>query len=301
MKLKLGVLGLSEGNGHPYSWSAIFNGYDPEAMELCGFPAIPRYLEQHRWPESRIDDAEVAVVWTQDKELSVRVAQAAKIPRVVSKPEDMIGTVDAILLARDDAENHLELAAPFIKAGLPIYIDKPVALSVAALSKLYEIQQYPGQIFTCTALRYSEELRLSEEDRRSIGEIRQIFAFTPKSWNRYAVHIIEPVLNMLSESDQPETFSSARQDEPGQDTSGSLLVRWRSGVRTAFFATGDGVTPISVRVVGTKGFKDLIFTDSFSAFRATLNVFIGGIRDGNVASPRAFNELVVELLEKGAP
>ena len=26
MTLKLGIIGLSEGNGHPYSWSAIFNG-----------------------------------------------------------------------------------------------------------------------------------------------------------------------------------------------------------------------------------------------------------------------------------
>ena len=23
------MLGMVDGNGHPYSWSAIFNGYDP--------------------------------------------------------------------------------------------------------------------------------------------------------------------------------------------------------------------------------------------------------------------------------
>ena len=32
-KLKLGVIGMSEGNGHPYSWSAIFNGFDREEMK----------------------------------------------------------------------------------------------------------------------------------------------------------------------------------------------------------------------------------------------------------------------------
>ena len=26
-ELKLGVVGLSEGNGHPYSWSAIFKSF----------------------------------------------------------------------------------------------------------------------------------------------------------------------------------------------------------------------------------------------------------------------------------
>ena len=42
--LKLGIIGLSSDNGHPYSWSAIFNGYDPEEMARCPFPGIPEYL-----------------------------------------------------------------------------------------------------------------------------------------------------------------------------------------------------------------------------------------------------------------
>lgn len=300
MNLRLGVLGLSEGNGHPYSWSAIFNGYNPEAMELCGFPVIPRYLEQQQWPGSCIQGAEVVAVWTQDETLSRKVAEAAKIPTVVSNPEDMIGQVDAVLLARDDAENHFELAAPFLKAGLPIYIDKPIALSIADLNKLYELEQYRGQIFTCSAMRYSQELMLTDEDRRDIGEIREIAAFTPKSWNKYAVHIIEPVLNMLPEFDAPVSFSGGSLNRFSGDTSGSLLVTWRSGVQTAFFATGDGVSPISIRTVGTKGFKDFIFSDSFPAFKAALEAFVGGVRNQTVASPKSFNASVVQLLERGA-
>ncbi len=166
MTLKLGVIGLSEGNGHPYSWSAIFNGYDLEAMEHCGYPVIPRYLERQSWPECRIDGAEVVAIWTQDIEQSKHIAKAAHIKEVVENYSDMIGKVDAVLLARDDAENHLKYAEPFLRAGLPIYIDKPIAVSVAALDKLYSLQQYNGQIFTCSALRYSQELMLSEADKK---------------------------------------------------------------------------------------------------------------------------------------
>lgn len=43
-ELKIGILGMTEGNGHPYSWSAMFNGYDPEEMAKCPFPVIPAYL-----------------------------------------------------------------------------------------------------------------------------------------------------------------------------------------------------------------------------------------------------------------
>lgn len=300
MKLKLGVIGLSDGNGHPFSWGAIFNGYNPDAMENCGFPVIPRYLEQQKWPESQIDDAEVIAVWTQDKKISNQIAEAVNIAHVVSRPEDMIGLVDAVLLARDDAENHLRYAAEFLKAGLPIYIDKPVALSIDSFEKLYDLEQYPGQIFTCSALRYSGELTLSVEDFHSIGEIRNVVAYTPKSWDKYAVHIIEPVLNMLPRGDRPLSFHGGKSSMPVNGDSGSLIIRWASGIETAFFATGDGMTPITIRVLGNKGYIDLNFSDSFSAFKAALQAFVHGIRNKEIASPKAFNEIVVQIIERGA-
>ena len=40
-KIKLGIIGMSDGNGHPYSWSAIFNGYNRDEMQKCTFPVIP--------------------------------------------------------------------------------------------------------------------------------------------------------------------------------------------------------------------------------------------------------------------
>ena len=66
-KLRLGLLGMSSGNGHPYSWSAICNGYDPLLMEDCGFPVIPRYLEKQKYPDDFIHEATVTHVWTQDR------------------------------------------------------------------------------------------------------------------------------------------------------------------------------------------------------------------------------------------
>ena len=308
MTLKLGVIGLSEGNGHPYSWSAIFNGYDLEAMEHCGYPVIPRYLERQSWPECRIDGAEVVAIWTQDIEQSKHIAKAAHIKEVVENYSDMIGKVDAVLLARDDAENHLKYAEPFLRAGLPIYIDKPIAVSVAALDKLYSLQQYNGQIFTCSALRYSQELMLSEADKQRLGQIQQITAHTPKSWQKYAVHIIEPVLNMLPKGNtaiatvslpQSKMDSRINSSNEALDETGSLMVRWQSGIQTNFFAVGAAKTPITIRVFGDNDWQDLTFTDSFSAFRAALQAFINGINNKKIASDRAFNEQVVSLLESG--
>ena len=149
--IKLGIIGMSEGNGHPYSWAAIINGYDKGAMGSCPFPVIPEYLGAQAYPDDFISGARVTHIWTQEHEVSAHIAAASKIKTIVQRPEDMIGHVDAVLLARDDYQNHVTYAAPFLKAGVPIYIDKPLANSVAAAEHLYAQETVEGQIFTCSA------------------------------------------------------------------------------------------------------------------------------------------------------
>ena len=295
MTIRLGIIGLSDGNGHPYSWSAIINGFCPDDMAHCEFPVIQRYLAEQKWPEARITGVEVTHIWTQSHELSSRVARAALIPNVVKTPEAMLGFVDGILLARDDAENHYAFAKPFIEAGIPIYIDKPVALSLVNLDALYMLQQYDGQIFTCSALRYASELELSDEIRERIGRIHHVQATTPKSWEKYAVHIIEPVLRLLIK-EEITTISTLP-----IATNGRLVVATFADHTTAGFAAmGDNVVaPISICVYGSNGWHDLIFSNSFVAFRRALQDFIDGIKTRSCRSPFEFNRRVVTIIEAG--
>lgn len=294
--MKLGIIGMSEGNGHPYSWSAIFNGYDPAHMQHCGFPVIPQYLAEQHWPQARIAGAAVTRVWTQDQALSRHIASASLIDMAVDELAQLQTDVDAVLLARDDAEHHLGFAEPILRAGLPIYIDKPIAHSLAALDTLYSLERYAGQIFTCSAMRYSPDLQLSEADRQRLGPLREIHAITPKSWDKYAVHIIEPVLNMLDTADtvvQTERSFGASQGS-------ALTARWRSGVITRFVATGvESAAPIAIRVIGAHGWQDKVFQDTFTAFKAALQDFVDGVRTETVRSPVAFNKKVVSLIEAG--
>lgn len=46
-EIKIGMVGFSEGNAHPFSWSAMINGYDKEEMLKWTkdlYPTIPAYL-----------------------------------------------------------------------------------------------------------------------------------------------------------------------------------------------------------------------------------------------------------------
>jgi predicted dehydrogenase len=293
-ELRLGLLGLSEGNGHPYSWAAIVNGYDEEAMAGCPFPAIPRYLAEHRFPEEAIADARVTHVWTQDASLSKQIAVASRIEHVASDPGEMLGEVDAVLLARDDAERHAELGGPFLDAGLPIYIDKPLATSVAAARSLFARQASEGQLFTCSALRYAAELHLDPAGRESIGPIRQVLGSSPKRWSRYAVHVIEPALALIG-----ETGAICSHHARAADGTTRLLVEWESGVRAEFATLGDVEAPIQLSLVGDRGEINVVFEDSFTAFKAALERFVAVAKRETEPIPEHEVLRVVELIELG--
>lgn len=296
MTLRLGVIGLSEGNGHPYSWSAICNGYSPQHMSACEFPVIPQYLAEQTWPDARIPGVEVTHIWTQDAELSDRVAKASLISKVVNEPEAMLGQIDALLLARDDAENHLTFVQPFLQAGMPVYIDKPIALTLRDLDALYQLEQYEGQIFSCSALRYAKELMLSESDRERIGPIRHLLATTPKSWEKYAVHIIEPSLQIIGASVGIVSTCSHAVAEGGRSVSASF----GNGLTADFIAFGKGVSaPLSIRVFGEKGWIELASVNTFLAFKTALSEFVEGIRTKTRHSPIEFNKQVVSIIESG--
>ena len=292
--IRLGVIGLSQGNGHPYSWSAIFNGYDSVAMEDCGFPSIPRYLEKQQFPHDTIAEARVTNVWTQDSNISAHIAKATYIETVSNCFTDMIGQVDGVLLARDDAETHSEFAAPFLKAGIPIYIDKPLALTLVEANQLLDMQRYQGQLFSCSALRYAKEFQLSEVERSQIGRIRHIHATVPKDWDKYAVHAIEPLLLLGGEQGAIIQTQKWKYDD-----SSVLSVKFSGGLHALICVLGSSNAPIALRVIGESGWKDLFFQDSYYAFKAALFEFVQSIILPGVRIEKDFMLKVVKLIELG--
>lgn len=284
---------MSPGNGHPYSWSAIFNGYDPRVMESCGFPVIPRYLERQSWPADRIAEGSVTHIWTQDEAVSRHIAQAAYIAHVAARPEDMIGAVDAVLLARDDAESHYDLAAPFLRAGLPVYIDKPISLSLNELERLYALQQYPGQVFTCSALRYAKEFQLAPAEREALGSLRFVEAIVPKDWDKYAIHAIEPLLTIIGDRGEIVRSQVWRADGVTH-----LQILWADGMQAAISAV-NAAAPIALTVVGQCSWRNMVFVDTFHAFKAALADFVAGVLHRDARSDPQFVRRTVELIELG--
>lgn len=291
--MKLGIIGMSEGNGHPYSWSAICNGYDTAAMAECPFPVIPAYLAEQSWPAARIPGVRVTHIWTQERAISEHIAAAARIPNIVDELTDLIDKIDAVLLARDDPEHHYAMARPFLAAGMPVYVDKPLATDRETARKLYDIAG-EGKLFSCSALRYTDELQLSEHDGQQIGDILSVDAVVPKSWEKYAVHVIEPALQLLnnySEATKVKVFQSGGQRH--------VSYAFANGQTLSIKTMGSISCPLELRVYGSRGHRTLRFTDAFTAFKAALEAFVQQATIGEPQIPKQQTMAVVHLIEQG--
>lgn len=293
-KIKLGIIGLSEGNGHPYSWAAICNGFDMEYMKDCPFPVIPKYLSKEKYPDNFIDNAVVTHIWTQDRRISEHVAHASKIANIVDDYHDMIGVVDGILLARDDAENHFEMCRDFVQAGMMIYIDKPLAFDIDTAKKIFALEKFDGQIFSCSAMKYAREMDENIDRIKALGHIDYIDATVMKIWDNYSPHIIDPVLRILGDSFEIEEAVKVK----NKNTQGCLFTL-ASGTVVMLTAHRNENTPISLRLFGEHGFLEIAFEDTFYAFRGAIKNFIKSIEQRKSCITQAHIMKMVEIIERG--
>jgi hypothetical protein len=277
MELKLGIIGLSEGNGHPYSWSSIINGgFDEKTMDHCGYAGIPLYLKANR-ATLGIEDAKVTHIWTQDQKLSEHIAKASLIDDVVENIEDMIGKVDAVLLARDDPENHRKMAEPFILADVPLFIDKPLCASYDDL-EYFKKQVDAGKfIMSCSSMRYAAELFSVKQNFESMGKIELVNVTGKKDWIKYGVHMLEALFTLL---DDPEVENVKHvSKKSGRDI---VYIEFANGTLATVNLFYNICPTFQLSVFGTKGWELIDIKNSYSMFRDNLNEFIKSLKQGNL-------------------
>lgn len=71
-------------------------------------------------------DMEVVAVFGPEIESARAVQAAGDVETIVDSAEDFIGLVDAMMITNRSGSLHADYAKPFIEAGIPLFIDKPV-------------------------------------------------------------------------------------------------------------------------------------------------------------------------------
>ena len=282
------MLGMIPGNGHPYSWSAIINGFDKAAMEHCPYQGIRDYIGAQPAGTVGIPEARVTHVWTDDADEVSSVATAARIPHIAKRPEDVIGEVDAVMIATDDGADHIRRVRPFVEAGLPVFVDKPLATTPEDLETFIQWQQQGARILSSSGLRYAVEVDAALNRLPELGELRWLCGITIKTWERYGIHVLEPLFRMVGPG-----FTSVRLE--GTKELEVAHLTHKSGVQLTITSIYDGGPSFGTfQLCGTAGQMHFQFKDTYAAFRAQLVSFIDFVRTGR--APHAFVD-TVEMMQ----
>jgi predicted dehydrogenase len=287
--IKLAMLGWVDNNHHPYSWSAIFNGdFDDDAMAQCGCPPVPDYLNANR-DALGIDGARVTHVWADDPDRAVHLSRASLIPHVVERPEDVIGHVDAVLIPTDRGYEHLERARPFIEAGLPVFIDKPLTDREDHLEQFVRWHNEGKQFMSCSGLRYSEYYEACRARLHEVGEMRVITCAICKSWESYGIHVAEGVYPFLEPGGWLSTTNT------GTKAANIVHARHARGVDVIFQVVEDiGGANGALTVLGTDGWLTAQHISNFLSFKIMFSKFVEYLRTGQPPFPF---EQTIELMK----
>jgi hypothetical protein len=286
-EVRVGMIGYNDGNGHPFSFSAIINGYNEEASASCPYPNINAYLKARRPEEFGVGNFRITHVWAPGRVMSKNIAAYARITNVVDDYLDMVGNVDAIIIARDDAETHREIARPFLEAGLKLFIDKPLCATGSDL-RFFAPYLESGQVMSCSGLRFFPKVEALAKSNSSI-----LFAHcvAPLDWFKYGIHVLEGVIPLFPEKINTVTNIGANNNDIVKiefEGGKSLIIQVESktsgGLRATIFTSDSDPHFIH-------------FNDNFTCFKNQLLAFWDFVSLNKISiEPRQTIELMKALI-----
>jgi hypothetical protein len=291
--IRAGILGLSEGNGHPFSFSAIVNGYDDEKFAAAGWQVIHDYLKAQGSDRFGIPDVRITHAWTQDAALTKTLCAACLIDVPCAAAADMIGKVDAVIVARDDWEMHARLSMPFLEAGLFVFVDKPLSLDDAELAR-FEPYLRNGKLMSCSGLRYAQELDELRAPRSgwSIGAPKLVEASVLFGIEKYGIHMIEAVASL------DKAWGRVTKVTRLQVPHDAWLFEFSDGVPFVLHCLGAVAKTFHVGVYGDRGHRHFDLHDNFSAFRRTMEHFFAQVKSGVPAIDPDETLAIMRLIQK---
>ena len=293
-KIKLAMLGMTEGNGHPYSWSIIINGrYNAEALAKCPYAAIIDYISKQPKNTLGIQDVEVSHVWTDNPEDAKLVAKVAEIENIVEDPKDVIGQVDAVLVATDIGSEHVERCRPFVEANVPIFVDKPLCDNFTDLKIFQQWIDEGKPIISSSAMRYCKEYEPYHQSTYELGDLRYINVTMAKSWEKYGIHALETLYPIVGPG-----FTSIQ--NLGDKDRNIVHLHHSKGIDINIANVFDMIGGFGlVSLVGTKSGIQIKSNDTFYAFKKQLESYVHYLRTGIKPVPWEETKELMQLVAAG--
>ena len=212
--------------------------------------------------------------------------------------EEMAREVDIGFVQGCNWEKHLAYAETFIRAGKPVFIDKPIVGSLRDCRVLEELAQKGAVIYGSSSLRYAQEVAsfvaLPAEER---GDIVHITATVGVDEFNYAIHAVETIMGLLGPEARAE--SVAYIGRSGWENAGcdSYFVRFQNGVSACYHIYLNTWQASTMTVITTKKTVCTVI-DAGAAYGAMLDRICDALdgKQGVIAPVESLTESIKIML-----
>ena len=157
--------------------------------------------------DKKFPGVEVTHLWGETDVFARKTAEAGKIPNIVKDPKEMLGKIDALIVDHRHAKYHLEAATPFVKAGIPTFIDKPFCYRVEEGKEFLAMAREAGTpVSSYSTIAHSDSTFDIAEQIKSLGEFNNIVRHGPADIESpyggiffYGVHLVQPLMYMFGD------------------------------------------------------------------------------------------------------
>lgn len=255
-----------------------------------------RILNGRDGEPARVDDCPVTVLWGNEDPARVReLAGRHGVPETVATPAEMIGRVDGVLIIDDTGQGalHAELALPFLEAGLPTFVDKPMALSWADAKGLFDTaERHDAPLFSASALAFAVERDPFQAELDRIGTLSSVISVGPGDWFYYGVHAVEMLLTVV---DAPATRVH-RHAYPERDVA---VIDFEGGPAAVVETLRDAAYVFHLTAYGADGHASMEVEDALGFYTGEMRAFAEMVRTGTPPIPASRTLDVLAILEAG--
>jgi len=287
--IRLGIIGLD--TSHAPAFTKIFN-IDSGKAEFQGFKVVAAYPHGSKDIESSV--SRIPKYTEEVKTMGVEIADSI---------QSLLKMVDVVLLETNDGRLHKEQALQVIKAGKPMFIDKPVAASLVDAIAIYdEARKQKVPIFSCSSLRYMTAAQQVRYENK-VGKVLAADTYSPATlephhpdlfW--YGIHGVEILFTLMGKGCESVT----RYNTPTTDI---VIGQWTDGRVGTFRGTREGKHEYGGIAFGTEGNHVLEKFEGYEALAAQIAKFFktkqSPIDDAETIEIYAFMEAADESKRKG--
>ena len=239
---RIGIIGLD--TSHSPAFTRLFNAEEAEP-DIAGFRVVAAY--PHGSPDIQSSVERIPRYTEEVKELGVEI---------VNSIAELLEKVDFVLLETNDGRPHLDQALQVIAAKKPLFIDKPIAGSLAdAIAIFNAAEEANVPVFSSSSLRYVSSAQSVRSG--SIGNVEGADAFSPATlepthpdlfW--YGIHGVELLFTVMGTGcESVRRFSSENTD--------IVIGTWEGGRTGVFRGIRNGKSGYGGTAYGSEGIEHL--------------------------------------------